>query len=310
MATMFPNPTQGPAGPWPQAGVDARQGMIDFYGKLLEAAKKVDPNATLTNDRGSAYLNINGKANYITSTHKADYDNYGITPDQIVSGYFLGTGLNLTTEQRAKVQASQVSALQSVAGQDMDPNSENQVQKAINQLQAFWKTPAGQGIDPNAPSPPPAYVAPPPNDPNMIMSPFGPLGPKPNVAPPPGGGPVLIPGDPPRVPPPGGGDGGPPPDVSLRRLLDTVWGTAPPPETLTPPAGGGGGVGGPGGDFEPPWKPPSTGGPLLDMSLNRRQFLGNNALAPQVKQPVQPVNQNYQRNLDRFRSNRWGRGGS
>jgi hypothetical protein len=256
MATMFPNPTQGPAGPWPQAAVDARQGMIDFYGKILEAAKKVDPNATLTADpSGSAFININGKANYITSTHKGDFDNYGITPDQIVSGYFLGNGLNLTPEQRAKVQASQVSALQSVAGQEgIDAGSKNQVQQQIDNLKAFWQTPAGQGLDPNTMQPigvKSAEVRPTYQDTGSM-----------------GGTPFA-------------GYSVTPPAVVAPPVVKKVVETPPIVRATLPPVvrqdGGGSG----------------------------------NALAIQAVQPAQQQqpNQNYQRNLDRFRPNRWGRGG-
>jgi hypothetical protein len=242
--------------------------MIEFYGKLLEAAKKVDPNATLTADpSGSAFININGKANYITSIHKADLDNYGITPDQIVSGYFLGNGLNLTPEQRTKVQASQLSALQSSMDQG-GPAVVGQVQPFVEQLKAFWQTPAGQGIDPNAPPPAAPYVGTAPKlvthadgtqgyinpDGSIhrdttppapgIQSPFGTLGPSPAVIP------------------------------VVKQVV------ASPIVRATPP-------------------------PILRQATVPSL---NNALAPQVNQPIQQPNPNYQRNLDRFRQNRWGRG--
>ena len=49
MGAFTVNP-MGPAGPWPQPAIDARQGMIDFYGKLLEAAKKVFPDTQIAVD--------------------------------------------------------------------------------------------------------------------------------------------------------------------------------------------------------------------------------------------------------------------
>ena len=142
---MFPAEASGLL--WNPEAVNARNAMTDFYTTLLNEVKKTDPAAQLSTVGGMAHIVTGGKSIPITSTAKADADNYGITPDQWVSSNVLGQPLTLTADQRAKVQASQLSALQGSAGPDTVGGQ--QVQQQIDNLKAFWQTPAGQGIDPN-----------------------------------------------------------------------------------------------------------------------------------------------------------------
>ena len=251
---MFPSEASGLE--WNPQAVGARNAMTDFYTTLLNEVKKTDPSAQLSTIGGMAHIVTGGKSFPITATHKADADNYGITPDQWVSSNIMGQPLTLTADQRAKVQAQQLAALQGSAGPDTVGGQ--QVQQQIDSLKAFWQTPAGQGQ---------SGIAPVNATENRTMYPDqGALGTSPF------GGYSVTPPAPPAVAPP------------VNKLVET-----PPIVRATPP--------------------PITRLATVPLPAGAPYTGNSNALAPQVNQPIQQGNQNYQQNLDRFRQNRWGRGG-
>jgi hypothetical protein len=146
---MFPAEASGLE--WNPQAIGARNAMTDFYTTLLNEVKKTDPNAQLSTIGGMAHIVTGGRSIPITATHKADAESYGITPDQWVATNVQGQPLVLTADQRAKVQAQQLTALQGSAGPETVGGQ--QVQQQIDNLKAFWQTPAGQGLDPNTMQP-------------------------------------------------------------------------------------------------------------------------------------------------------------
>ena len=150
---------------WPADANAANASMQQWRELMLAEARKVDPSASLTNIgtngsyTGVPALIVGGKEFPLTSVDYNDYTQFGITPQQAFAKKVTGQPLVLTPEQRAKVQQSQISALTSAMAQGgQNPG----VPAFVDKLQEFWKTPEGQGIDPNA-APAPVYtLAPPP----------------------------------------------------------------------------------------------------------------------------------------------------
>ena len=129
----------------------ARTMMTDWYQQVLAEARKTDPAATISDASGIATLSTRGQQIPLTSVMQNDAQQFGITPAQMLAQKFAGGLMPLTSEQRQASQDSQLSALQNAANTAVSGGP--QVQANIDQLKAFWQTPAGQGLDPNTGQP-------------------------------------------------------------------------------------------------------------------------------------------------------------
>jgi hypothetical protein len=107
-------------------------------------------------------LIVKGQRILLTGIMYNDAEDYGISAADFCAKLIDGKPLKLTPTARALSQKRQLYALEQVRDQDTtSPEDKAKIQKFMDELQAFWATPMGQGVLSDMPAGTTVVVSPP-----------------------------------------------------------------------------------------------------------------------------------------------------
>lgn len=102
--------------------------MTSYYDSVLAEARRIDPNASISNASGMTTVTVNGRPIELTNTMQNDQAQFGITPAQMLQQKLNGGLLNMTPGQNQAVHNSQLDAMNQGFAQDAGGQPSNQRQ--------------------------------------------------------------------------------------------------------------------------------------------------------------------------------------